>query len=162
MIIRFPWQASKTDAIHTVVEKAARRAGMSSADYMLMMTYFFEEVTTAVCRGKTVTIAGFGKWGPHTHVGKKPTTMHLPPVCLPRFYAARGFNNEVRTTCMPRAVVDRSMEAYRGNHNAPMANPITRERTCTSMAAVRRVLMQASKGRVRQAEFRTGCSSAAG
>jgi hypothetical protein len=142
-MIKLPYHNSVKDAegIGMAVQKAAERAQMSPRDYAYIMTFLFEEIVNQVCKGKIVTMPGFGQWGPWAYSGGWKATKDLPPVCLPRFQASRCFRNEVMVACTPRKALNHIMSNYQMNHCQRRRVPIDSKRSCTALSAYRRCLM---------------------
>lgn len=112
-------KSEKGQALKWVLDETARQSGYNVFQVAWIMTFFFENVARALCKGWIVRITGFGIFGPYTWwIRDKNGVLqkHLPSYCYPRFYACRGLLNEVALSAMPNPDTTRMLLMYHNNH----------------------------------------------
>lgn len=84
-----------------LVEKVANKNGISKAEADRIVVTVFEEIMSAVTKGDSVTLIGFGTFRPvdcAPRTGRNPTTgaaIQIPAMRKPRFIAGTYFKDIV-------------------------------------------------------------------
>ncbi len=148
--IRIPFTSRRhDDGLGDALKRAADKGEMTPHQLAVAMSWFFTAVVEQVCMGKTVTIPGFGQFGPWAYVSPKAKYKGYAPTCLPRFYASCGFKHEVMATAVPCNERNGIMENYRKNNTTPKAAGPGPERTFSALAKFREIILaQARRDRV--------------
>lgn len=127
MKIRIPSLAKKENAeMASVIETAARRAGISDHEMLRLSTHLFEVLSDEISRGKIVTVPGFGKFAAIylKHFRARAGVMRA------RFSPSYALINQVRLCCPITTKGNRSLKLHEKNHaylsnTRPAARPFS-------------------------------------
>lgn len=124
MGIHVPFLNNQDEAhpLRACVARAVRELGVDDFLVARIMTYFLEELTVQVSKGRVVRIPGFGNFGarlskPKTRHSDPTRTEKTLPTPYPTFSPSKAFRNEVAMNCPLDPVVDRTMRAHQRRNN---------------------------------------------
>ena len=116
-IVKMPFspKAESSAPLRRCIERTARSMGMSEHSTALLMSHFLENIVLEVASGNAVSIPGFAiiapvRWESRSGDGEAYAT--------PRFCAAIGFKNEVKTCCSSFPRAERAFQNYRCSHRS--------------------------------------------
>ena len=95
--IPFSGDSESTAPLRRCIERAAGEMGVSDYHAALLVSHFFEELTTQVSRNRVVRVPGFGAFGPKAWFPRNDP--EAPGYAYPAFSAAVPFRNFVRLQC---------------------------------------------------------------
>ena len=122
MAIKIPFLNKPKDGGPTrdCVYRAVRELGVDDFLVAKVMTYFLEELTNQVAKGRLVRIPGFGVFGARL---SKPKTRHsnrqekTPPTAYPSFSPSKAFRNMVALCCPLDPIIERQMSGHQRRNN---------------------------------------------
>lgn len=136
MKIRIPFASTSESAepLRQCLEQTAERSGLEVYQAALIISHFWDAVADQVCRGRAVSIPGFGRFGALVWTPRKAG---LSPHCYPAFSASRAYRALVAFACSPESGCVRSMMRHRRHHHLSSRPDRRRARTFTALKAFR-------------------------
>ena len=94
MKIKIPFmRRDKAKPLADAIDRAADRSGIPDHQILMSLSYVLEEIGAEMCRGRAITIPGFGMFAPVL------VTWQGKPRCRVKFSPSPGLRSEVGQNC---------------------------------------------------------------